>query len=363
MLSVKTELLQDFKNIESVLESVKFVVNRVRLKECTSIVSMSGLGKRQYFHVFEDHLQIYADHYKILCLNATDKKEVEDVINKLEKRFIPTIVLFRFAFEEDCEAIIQRMENLREKYYTNFISVILVNLKNVYTSYVKKPQVLVKSTFIKRPLSLHDSKEILERWEEKYDLQISEQSKEKIINLSGGHTGLLKSLFLIEVDKPEFEVHMDSLLLDEGILRWLRQLLLDLPKPIMADITSNARSIESGDTLRKFGYLNERDEIFSPIVAAYLKKIIHELKPEMPVELQLSSQEKAVYDLLLSHKNTIVSRDEIAKALWGDEYLDLYSDWSIDQVMYRIRIKMKKSGSQDKVSTRKKQGFIYETVW
>lgn len=362
MSSIKPELLQDFKNIQSVKESVSYVLNRVKLKECVSVVSMSGLGKRPYFHTFEDQLQIYKDQYELVFVNTADKTELESVISKLEKDFKPTILLVRLAFEEDCSDLIDRLEKLREKYYTKFISILLANLKTVYSSYTKKPQVLVKSTRIEKPFNYADSIEVLNQYEIKYDLKISSESKDKIAKLSGGHTGILKSLFLIEIDKPNFEPNIAELLLDEGIIRWLRQLVLDLPKNITADIHSNSRSIESDETLKKFGYINENGETFSPIVDAYLKKIKNELKPILPVDIKLSVQEKAVYDLFLSNKNQIVSRDDIAKAIWGENYLDNYSDWSIDQVVYRIRNKMSDAEMSDKITTKKKQGFIYETL-
>lgn len=218
------------------------------------------------------------------------------------------------------------MEALREKHYTIFISILLCNLKNIYLSLSKKPQVLVKSVGIIKPFTPEESFEILRQYEIKYDLQINPESKPKIVNLSGGHTVMLKSLFLTEVDKPNFIPDLNELLLDEGLLRWLQQFTSDLPKNIIGDVISNTRSIESQDILNKFGYINAEGVAFSPILEAYLHKIKHELQPKTPVLLKLSSQEKDVYDFLISNKNLVVSRDDIAKVIWGKHI------WIITQI-------------------------------
>jgi len=67
------------------------------------------------------------------------------------------------------------------------------------------------------------------------------------------------------------------------------------------------------------------------------------------------SEEKAL-NLLLSQINKIVKRDDIAKALWGNLWLEKYSDYMIDKVVYQIR---KKLIAPYKITTFRNRGIIF----
>ncbi len=50
-----------------------------------------------------------------------------------------------------------------------------------------------------------------------------------------------------------------------------------------------------------------------------------------------SRKELRVFKLLLEHRNSIVSRDEIAQRMWQGNVQEQYSDWAIDQLIARLR--------------------------
>ena len=56
----------------------------------------------------------------------------------------------------------------------------------------------------------------------------------------------------------------------------------------------------------------------------------------------------------------VISRDEIAQAIWGKNYVEKYSDWSIDKLISVIRRKLSEIGfpSQNLI-TLKKRGFSF----
>lgn len=77
----------------------------------------------------------------------------------------------------------------------------------------------------------------------------------------------------------------------------------------------------------------------------------------LDISNHFSIYERKVLDLLVTRKDTVISRDEIAKARWGDSWPDKYSDWAIDQSMYRLK---KKLSSQDKtvhINSYRKKGY------
>lgn len=73
----------------------------------------------------------------------------------------------------------------------------------------------------------------------------------------------------------------------------------------------------------------------------------------------LTKSEQKVFDLLLQRSDSIVPRDDIAKAVWGPNWLDRYSDWEIDRLIYLIRHKLPTKYS---VKTLRNSGYILLTT-
>ena len=70
---------------------------------------------------------------------------------------------------------------------------------------------------------------------------------------------------------------------------------------------------------------------------------------------RLSYSEDKTAILFLSKLNKIVKRDEIAQALWGNRWLEKYSEYMIDKTIYRLR---KKIINSYKIVTLKNRGYI-----
>lgn len=70
-------------------------------------------------------------------------------------------------------------------------------------------------------------------------------------------------------------------------------------------------------------------------------------------DLQLS--ESKVLAALQAKINRVCSRDEVAQSLWGKLWVDKYSDWMIDTIIYRLRHKLK-AGYE--IKTLRNQGYV-----
>lgn len=81
---------------------------------------------------------------------------------------------------------------------------------------------------------------------------------------------------------------------------------------------------------------------------------------EKSCEEIFTHQEFKVLTYLIQHKNQLVTRDEIAKTMWGSLYYqEKYSDWAIDKIISTIRRKLDSIGfSSQNLITLKKRGFI-----
>lgn len=84
--------------------------------------------------------------------------------------------------------------------------------------------------------------------------------------------------------------------------------------------------------------------IRSPSIARFLKGEEKQLSVRETIQASdlFSKRERSVLLALLDASGQSVSRETLATILWGEHTQEKYSDWSIDQVMSRVRKKMKK---------------------
>lgn len=54
----------------------------------------------------------------------------------------------------------------------------------------------------------------------------------------------------------------------------------------------------------------------------------------------LTKSEQKAFDVMLKKSGDLITRDEIAQAIWGNRWLEKYSDWRIDRLIYLLRHKI-----------------------
>ena len=74
------------------------------------------------------------------------------------------------------------------------------------------------------------------------------------------------------------------------------------------------------------------------------------------IEIVLTKNEMIIFSYLLSHKNKIVTRDELMTTLWDNT--EFVNDNSLTVNISRLRNKLKEIGYEDAIDTRKGQGYI-----
>ena len=74
------------------------------------------------------------------------------------------------------------------------------------------------------------------------------------------------------------------------------------------------------------------------------------------IEIILTKNEMIIFSYLLSHKNKIVTRDELMTTLWDNT--EFVNDNALTVNISRLRNKLKEIGYEDSIDTRKGQGYI-----
>ncbi|MEK5038279.1 response regulator transcription factor [Sporosarcina sp. FSL K6-3457] len=97
----------------------------------------------------------------------------------------------------------------------------------------------------------------------------------------------------------------------------------------------------------------EMDIIQHRDIALHIKKMMVYIEDK---EIELTRNELKILCVLFTHKNQIVQRDQIIRALWEDE--NFIDDNTLTVNINRLRRKLSDYGIEDYIQTKKGQGYI-----
>lgn len=159
---------------------------------------------------------------------------------------------------------------------------------------------------------------------------------EKLFSLTGGIYYIVRSVVLEFSDK-----NLD-------IEKLYTTPLVHLSIEYIVNIVSNDTTNMIYDDMFKLGIVDKRGQFIS-------EWLVKALKEQVPSEL--TQNEERVLAMLKDNRGTVVSRDIIAKTMWGSNYLEKYSEWAIEKVISRIRKKLNAQKSELKLITYKSDGY------
>ncbi len=125
------------------------------------------------------------------------------------------------------------------------------------------------------------------------------------------------------------------------------------------EVTQEDRA--KGKYLWDTGFISEYGEtrtLFSPLFGYYLKQ--HEKKnvPEASGAIEdFTKKEHGLFTLLQSRLGKVFERDEIIKMVWPEAEAFGVSDWAIDRLVARVRVKLKTQKSSFEIQTIKTRGY------
>ena len=212
--------------------------------------------------------------------------------------------------------------------------------------------------------------------EKSFKVKIPDDLKAKILENCGGSPWLTRQAIRhLSQAKDEKEIFSDEAM--KIRLNILYQELSDLQKTVIEKILKENYQFVTEEKqvleyLLKTGLLIRRKSTYKITIPIFEKFLQDKINSKLQIRLNSANQiilddtlidsffsrrEKKVLKLLIKNHAKIVSREELAGFIWGNES---YSDWALDQLMKRLRNKLVKLGLDRKqIKTLKNQGFFY----
>lgn len=170
--------------------------------------------------------------------------------------------------------------------------------------------------------------------------KIPEEKINEVINTTGGILFLTKEIIRSYPESGELDVKFKSV--------WNQ-----LPKAYQDSIKSQIPNPKFKNELAKLGILNLN--IFNQ------KNLLTEKNPLKFVNEILEGKDKKIFSTFINSKNKLISKDQIAEIIWGENYDEFYSDWTIDQTVSRFRKKIEKLGiTPEALTTIKGKGYKWK---
>jgi DNA-binding winged helix-turn-helix (wHTH) protein len=200
-------------------------------------------------------------------------------------------------------------------------------------------------------LSYIEAHQLIEDLSKKMKSKISDDLSSKIITYSGLLDDWIQALVTLASQKSDISENQAYEYLEkEG---YFTILLNQIPKNQQIYLI-NPRLASNIDWVKINKIINNKNLLFSPLFANWVKKqnLFDSLVNE---ELPMTYSEEKILKVLFNKINQLVKRDDVGQALWGSQWLEKYSDYMIDTVIYRLRKKIIKPY---KIITLKNRGFI-----
>ncbi|MBP9838594.1 MAG: helix-turn-helix domain-containing protein, partial [Proteobacteria bacterium] len=165
---------------------------------------------------------------------------------------------------------------------------------------------------------------------------ISDELDREVRSVADGHTILYRTLI-------NQALHMGNI--DESRVKVLTESIWQ------ALGKEQIKNIEKGSY--KDNLIIQKLNLLTPVGA--LRINFKNLKTYKP---QASAQDLLLKSFFEKRPNILITRDEVAKELWGEEWEDKYSDWAMDQAIYSLR-KIVTEGYN--LQTLRNRGYILAT--
>lgn len=234
----------------------------------------------------------------------------------------------------------------------------------VFIKQYSKRTTLAQNIFITPLYSKEDADAFIKYLSTKWSIKINKDQYMWIINNCGGHYLLIKEVIRQLKKEPSLQTDkiplLDTLQLKAEMI--LNQ-LTEEQKSILSKVISKRIMEINSHTLQfliKQGWILKKGlnyEISVPYIGQILL-LQNNIVKKPSLSIIYTKLENTVFLYLVKNLNQILSRTQVAQIIWEEEWEEHYSDWAIDQLIHKIRVKMDKANAPYQLITKKGEGFV-----
>jgi DNA-binding winged helix-turn-helix (wHTH) protein len=203
------------------------------------------------------------------------------------------------------------------------------------------------------PVYMHeDTLQLVQYLAARWNAKLTPIEEEGICVQSGGHLWIASEAVRQCADGNSWSIDSEGM---QFRLKSIYATLLSSERSVLEKKLSGARDYtdeerESMVHLKQLRVLDTKGACAIPLLVEYIRTIrssIHQLQYDdvtqhitlngVPIDNMLSRKERHLLRVLVQKINTVVSRDDVASAIWPHDTETHYSDWAIDQTIARLR--------------------------
>ncbi|HUV72507.1 MAG TPA: helix-turn-helix domain-containing protein [Clostridia bacterium] len=211
-------------------------------------------------------------------------------------------------------------------------------------------EVFSQKYFLK-PASKEDlAGSVIKEFEKSRKVRLSRAIKNLVYQYSGGHAQYAL-LVLQALEKQGFSLKKANQILNNNpnLLAQSQELWDFLDRKEKQLLLSKKRNFKDC-FLVKIGLISEKGQVFSPVFEDFLRT-----QKEISVQ-ELTRKEKALLTILQGQKGELVTREEIINFVWPENPEEV-NEWTLDQLVKRLRKKLGDLKLPFQVKTIKAQGY------
>lgn len=326
------------------LFSLSIPLFEAELGKCTPIfVDLSGLTTKEEI---ESELRFtISDRIFEISANAGYDEITKAIRNASKSQ--PVLLVIYLGQDGTTDKSLFQFLNRARNYLGWRFSYCIFTSTRIFRHYDGDPlveKILKRHVLPVLPLSDKDALVVLQNYEERYGKKVPSHIAGNIMKASGGNPGLIKAIYLQVMSGDAWK---EPDVLEEQLYFRLKGILEDAAQGALAT---------------RYGY-----EGIQPLLQKF-EKVYQTLGPRMPeasqvdpLLLHFSKSQRKVVEYLKAHVGTLITKDDIAKLLWGNDWSERYSDWAIDQLISTLREKLVNIDKKAKIISKRGEGIIYTT--
>jgi DNA-binding winged helix-turn-helix (wHTH) protein len=174
----------------------------------------------------------------------------------------------------------------------------------------------------------------------KVDLKLPENVIENVFDVVGDHVSLAFVIFREFKRNKNIITNVEELLKIDEIRYILLQTWFSISEETQSKLKEDPQY--TNEFLLGTGLKKDTGDWFSILFTEFIndfnEKNIYSAIDD--IASVLTDQELSLFNLMKDQQGEVITRDDIAKAIWGENWIDKYSDWAITKLISKVRKKI-----------------------